>query len=114
MGLRRNLEARRSAAEFIETSEARFTFVVVGMPQQEMIAWQARQLPGAKGMTLCVGAALEFLTGEQTRAPRFLQQMHLEWAHRLATNPRRLWRRYLVEGLKIFPIFVRWRRSSGN
>ena len=114
MGLRHSLEARRSAAEFMLTSEARFTFLAVGMPQQEMIAWEARQLPGAKGMTLCVGAALEFLTGEQTRAPRFLQRLHLEWAFRLATNPRRLWRRYLVEGFKIFPIFVRWRRSSGN
>lgn len=109
MGLRHNPQGRRSAAAFIAASNARFTFIAVGAPQQEMIAWDARKLPGAGGMALCIGAGLEFLTGEQRRAPRLLQRLHLEWAHRLASNPRRLWRRYLVEGLKIFPIFLRWR-----
>jgi N-acetylglucosaminyldiphosphoundecaprenol N-acetyl-beta-D-mannosaminyltransferase len=112
MGLRSDVEARRSAAEFIVASAARFTFVAVGMPQQEMIACEASELPGAKGIALCVGAALDFLTGGQKRAPNFLQLLHLEWAHRLATNPRRLWRRYLIEGLRIFPIFFRWRGSA--
>lgn len=108
MGLRRNLDARRSAAAFIAISNARFAFIAVGMPQQEMIAWEARQLPNATGVALCIGAGLEFLTGEQRRAPRFLRALNLEWAHRLATNPRRLWRRYLGDGLKILPIYFRW------
>src|SRR5206468_13039467 len=76
--------------------------------QQEMIAHEAGALSGASGVSLCVGAGLEFLTGDQKRAPRLIQRLGLEWAHRLATNPRRLARRYLIEGPAIFPIYVRW------
>jgi exopolysaccharide biosynthesis WecB/TagA/CpsF family protein len=113
MGLRDNPKARRSAAAFLAASKPRFAFIAVGSPQQEMIAREARELPGATGIALCVGAGLEFLTGEQKRAPRALQNVGLEWAHRLATNPRRLWRRYLVEGVRIFPIYLRWRGLPG-
>jgi spore germination cell wall hydrolase CwlJ-like protein len=42
-----------------------------------------------------------------------VQRLGLEWAHRLATNPRRLWRRYLVDGVRIFPIYLRWRGAPG-
>ena len=108
MGLRSNVKARRDAAAFLASAKARFGFVTVGSPQQEMIAHEAGQLPGATGVALCVGAGLEFLTGDQKRAPRQLQQVGLEWAHRLTTNPRRLWRRYLVEGPRIFPIYLGW------
>jgi exopolysaccharide biosynthesis WecB/TagA/CpsF family protein len=113
MGLRHNAQARRAAAAFLARSKARFAFIAVGSPQQEMIAREAREHPGMTGVALCIGAGLEFLTGEQKRAPRVLQKLGLEWAHRLATNPRRLWRRYLVEGVKIFPIYLRWRGAPG-
>jgi len=72
MGLRANAKAREEAAKFIASSNARFTFLTVGSPQQELIANEARTIAGAGGMALCVGAGLEFLTGEQKRAPRAL------------------------------------------
>jgi len=108
MGLRTNAKARRDAAAFLASAGARFGFITVGSPQQEMIANEAAALPGASGVALCIGAGLEFLTGDQKRAPRLVQWLGLEWAHRLATNPRRLWRRYLVEGPSIFPIYLGW------
>jgi len=108
-GLRSDAGARRAAAQFIARSDARFAFLAVGSPQQEMIAQEARELAGASGAALCIGAGLEFLTGDQKRAPHFLRASGLEWAHRLATNPRRLWRRYLIDGMRIFPIYFRWR-----
>jgi N-acetylglucosaminyldiphosphoundecaprenol N-acetyl-beta-D-mannosaminyltransferase len=50
-------------------------------------------------MTLIgVGAAFDFVTGEVARAPRWMQRTTLEWLHRLLSEPRRLWRRYLVLG----------------
>jgi exopolysaccharide biosynthesis WecB/TagA/CpsF family protein len=108
MGLRNNAEARRAAAEFVARSGARFTFVAVGSPQQEMIAAEAKAIAGAKGMALCVGASLEFLTGRLKRAPKLAQQLRLEWAHRLLSNPKRMWRRYLVEGPRIFLLTYQW------
>jgi N-acetylglucosaminyldiphosphoundecaprenol N-acetyl-beta-D-mannosaminyltransferase len=112
MGLLRDASARREAAEFIAREKARFTFICVGSPQQELIASEAAQMEGARGLALCIGAALEFLTDKQKRAPAIARRLGLEWAHRLLTNPRRLWRRYLVDGPAIFVLAYRWRRSA--
>ena len=112
MGLVRNTGARREAAAFIAAQRARFTFIAVGSPQQELIAAEVKEQNGATGMAFCIGAALEFVTGQQKRAPQFLQRLGLEWAHRLSTEPRRMWRRYLVEGPRIFVLAARWRRQG--
>lgn len=108
MGLASNPLARQSAAQFVIDSQAKFTFIAVGSPQGELIAHEVARIGGARGTAFCIGAAIEFITGDQKRAPRWIQDCGLEWAHRLAGNPRRLWRRYLVDGLAIFPIFARW------
>jgi exopolysaccharide biosynthesis WecB/TagA/CpsF family protein len=112
MGLMQDPEARRAAAEFIAAQEPRFTFVCVGSPQQELIASEAGKIEGSRGLALCVGAALEFITGTQKRAPLLARRLGLEWAHRLLSNPRRMWRRYLVEGPAIFLLAYRWRGTT--
>jgi N-acetylglucosaminyldiphosphoundecaprenol N-acetyl-beta-D-mannosaminyltransferase len=112
MGLRKNAAARRAAAQFIADSGARFAFIAVGSPQQEMIAAEVKAIAGASGTALCIGASLEFLTGQLKRAPRIAQRLNLEWAHRLISDPRRLWRRYLVEGPRIFRVAYRWTRPD--
>lgn len=114
MGLVRNPAARQEAAEFIAAQRPRFTFIAVGSPQQELIAAETKLVPGATGMALCIGAALEFVTGHQVRAPRLMQDLGLEWAHRLVSAPRRMWRRYLVEGPRIFVLAARWRRQTAR
>ena len=114
MGLRTDPEARRSAADFVASTKARFTLLAVGSPQQEMIAHEAGRVAGASGIALCIGAGLDFIIGKQKRAPEWVQKLGLEWSHRLLTNPRRLWRRYLVEDIRIFPIWLRWRRKRGR
>lgn len=112
MGLLGNPSARKRAAEFIADRKPRFTFICVGSPQQEMIAAEAAEVSGSCGTALCVGAALEFIAGRQKRAPKLARRLGLEWAHRLVSNPRRLWRRYLVEGPAIFLLAWRWRRKT--
>ncbi len=111
MGLRRNVAAQTAAAQFISEAKCRFTFLAVGSPQQELIA---ARVVGATGFGLCIGAALEFLTGDQVRAPKAMRRTGLEWAHRLASDPRRLWRRYLIEGPRVFLLAWRWRASGAD
>ena len=48
-------------------------------------------------MLLGVGAAFDFLAGAKRQAPAWLQRAGLEWLFRLASEPRRLWRRYLIQ-----------------
>lgn len=113
MGLRNNPGALRQTAEMAGevADRARFWLLSVGSPQQEMLARAMATLPSITGTALCIGASIEFLTGDQRRAPRMMQQLSLEWAWRLMTEPRRLARRYLVEGPAIFPIAYRWARK---
>jgi exopolysaccharide biosynthesis WecB/TagA/CpsF family protein len=89
-------QMERTVAVVVE-SQADYTFLAVGSPQQEILAARVAAMGGARGVGLGVGASIEFLTGAQKRAPRLLQRMALEWAYRLACEPKRLGRRYVVE-----------------
>lgn len=112
MGLRRKPEAVKACAEFIRDNPARYVFICVGSPQQEMVAKAAVELDGTVGLGLCVGASLDFLAGRTKRAPKWMQRARLEWLFRLASEPGRLWRRYLVDGPKIFSIWKNWKRQQ--
>ncbi|HYD72707.1 MAG TPA: WecB/TagA/CpsF family glycosyltransferase [Candidatus Binatia bacterium] len=111
MGLKRDPQEIVRAAAFAAVQPSRFTFICVGAPQQEMIAYAIAQHGGATGVGLCVGAALDFLSGRAERAPRWMRGAGLEWLHRLAAEPARLWRRYLVTGPRVFSLFAAWRAS---
>lgn len=83
------------AAERIVTSGADLVWVGLGMPKQELWMHRARDLmPGVA--LLGVGAAFDFVAGTTRRAPLWMQKTGLEWVHRLAQEPGRLWRRYLI------------------
>jgi exopolysaccharide biosynthesis WecB/TagA/CpsF family protein len=103
MGFAQDMDAVETCLQFIESqSPFRFCFLAVGSPQQELLAslLQARGI--ARGLALCVGASLNFITGREKRAPQWMQQMALEWLYRLAQNPQRLAGRYLVRGPRFF------------
>lgn len=107
MRLRENPEEIAECVRFIERHPARFTFLAVGSPQQEMIARAAWTRGKACGLGLCIGAALHFSAGVLPRAPRWMQVAKLEWMHRLWKEPRRLAYRYLVKDMLIFVMFSR-------
>jgi N-acetylglucosaminyldiphosphoundecaprenol N-acetyl-beta-D-mannosaminyltransferase len=74
-------------------SGARILFVGLGGAKQDLWMHAHRGRVGA--VMLGVGAAFDFLAGTKPQAPRWMQGAGLEWLFRLATEPRRLWRRYL-------------------
>lgn len=100
------------AVRFLVDAKARYSFLAVGSPQQEIVARRVAKARGAQGIGFCIGASLEFLSGEQERAPAVVQQMSMEWFFRLCANPQRMWRRYLIEGPQIFRIHQAWRRRA--
>jgi N-acetylglucosaminyldiphosphoundecaprenol N-acetyl-beta-D-mannosaminyltransferase len=79
----------------IRLARADLVWVGSGTPLQEFLADDLRRL-GSAPVILCVGAAFDFVSGAKRRAPRWMQRAGLEWLHRLGSEPRRLWRRYLV------------------
>lgn len=111
-GLRTNPEARAACIAFMANNPAPFTFLAVGSPQQEMIGREAVAAGTCRGVGICCGASLDFLSGEQKRAPEWMRGARLEWLHRLAENPGRLGKRYLVEGPGIAGVWMRWRKTN--
>jgi len=110
MGFIGDAQATDACLRFIEAqSPFRFCFLAVGSPQQEMIAQRLLVRNRTRGLVLCIGAGLNFLTGAERRAPRWMQRLALEWLYRLLRNPRRLAHRYLVRGPRIFGHLVRGR-----
>jgi N-acetylglucosaminyldiphosphoundecaprenol N-acetyl-beta-D-mannosaminyltransferase len=100
-----------SVLETLRTAQPDLCFVALGSPKQE--AWMDRNLPnsGVKVM-IGVGAGLDFASGLVKRAPRLVQRSGFEWLWRLAHEPRRLWRRYLVYDLFFFVLV--WRELRGT
>jgi N-acetylglucosaminyldiphosphoundecaprenol N-acetyl-beta-D-mannosaminyltransferase len=81
--------------ERVVASGARAIWVGMGMPKQELLIHEIRQrLPGCA--LLGVGAAFDLIAGNQPEAPHWMKRSGLEWVFRFAHEPRRLWRRYLV------------------
>lgn len=112
MGLRDNPDAVAECAKFVAENPSRFVLICVGSPQQEMIAEACLDRGDCTGVGLCVGASLDFLGGKARRAPVWIQRARLEWLHRLVQEPGRMWRRYLVEGPKVFLLWQRWRKTQ--
>jgi exopolysaccharide biosynthesis WecB/TagA/CpsF family protein len=85
---------KEEVAAEIRDSGAAMCFVGLGCPRQETFCWAMRDLVGVP--VLAVGAAFDFNADLARQAPAWMQRHGLQWLHRLAGDPRRLWRRYLL------------------
>jgi len=84
----------------INKSGARIVFVGLGCPKQEY--WMAAYTSQLSAILIGVGAAFDFIAGTVKRAPLWMQRAGLEWFHRLATDPRKTWKRYVTNN----PLFI--------
>lgn len=107
-GMDANPAAFAEAVAFACAHPARYTMLAVGSPRQERLAAAIAEA-GGTGVGLCIGAALEFAAGAVARAPVWMQRAGLEWFHRLAQDPRRLARRYLLEDPAIITMLLKER-----
>lgn len=87
----------------INQSGARILFVGLNTPKQDW--WMARHRGRVRAVMLGVGAAFDFLAGAKPQAPRWMMRIGLEWLFRLATEPRRLWKRYLKHNPRFVVLF---------
>jgi N-acetylglucosaminyldiphosphoundecaprenol N-acetyl-beta-D-mannosaminyltransferase len=78
-----------------------FLFVALGAPRQDLWIRAHRERLGVP-VSMGVGCVLDLLAGATSRAPTWMQSAGLEWIYRLMREPRRLWRRYLVNDLPMF------------
>jgi N-acetylglucosaminyldiphosphoundecaprenol N-acetyl-beta-D-mannosaminyltransferase len=93
-------EEDEQAVRMINLVRPDVVWVGLGSPKQER--WMSEHAGRIKAPVMIgVGAAFDFLSGRKPQAPRWMQRSSLEWLFRLATEPRRLWRRYAR-----YPLFI--------
>ena len=90
-------EEQEEVARVIQSASPDVLWVGLSTPKQEKWMWNFRDRVSVPVM-VGVGAAFDFHTGRVRQAPRWMREHGLEWLFRLASEPRRLWRRYLIYG----------------
>ena len=116
LGFERDPAAVAGALAEIQGARPDIVFVALGLPKQEVLIdrWRSA-LPAA--WWLGVGISFSFVAGDVVRAPRWMQRSGLEWLHRLWQEPKRLARRYLLQGIPFAACFLArcaWRGLRGR
>lgn len=94
--------ANRETVDRVASSSPDILLVGMGMPRQER--WILDNYEDLRGYAIVtVGGAIGYLGGSRRTPPRWLGPVGLEWLYRIMTEPRRLWRRYLVEPIPLIP-----------
>jgi len=105
-------EEDKNYIDGIHASGVRILFVGIGCPKQEN--WMAAHRNKVTCVMIGVGAAFDFFSGRKKHAPRWSQQIGLEWLFRFISEPRRLWKRYLKHNPRFvwyfFKQWLNWKR----
>ncbi|PND53804.1 WecB/TagA/CpsF family glycosyltransferase [Rhodococcus sp. ENV425] len=88
----------RDCAARVAATDAQLIWVALGTPKQDFVAVELAKRVGRP--CAAVGAAFDFVAGTAKEAPVWMQNSGTEWVYRLATEPRRLWRRYLLGNIQ--------------
>ena len=84
--------------EEINNAKPDFLWVGLGAPKQEI--WMAAHQGKIKSLMIGVGAAFDFESGTVKRAPKWVQNLKMEWFYRMLQDPKRLFKRYFVTNIK--------------
>ena len=90
-------------------SKADMLFVGMGVPKQDIFIYENMnkyQIP----MSFSIGATIDFEAGIQKRAPKWVNHIGMEWLYRLAHDPKRMFKRYIIDDMKIFKLALRYKK----
>ena len=100
-------EEREALRRELCRAQPDLVLVALGAPKAEKFSHECRQhMQPPAPVFVCVGAGLDFVAGVVRRSPVWMSRAGLEWLYRLLQEPRRLWRRYLVRGPRVLPLFA--------
>ncbi len=97
-------EEDREIVKAINESGAKILFIGLNTPKQDF--WMATHRSKVESVMVGVGAAFDFIAGSKKQAPRWMMKIGLEWLFRLATEPRRLWKRYFKHNPRFVVFFA--------
>ncbi len=107
LGFEKERQECHKIVDLINQSGATVLAVGLGAPKQEKWIYEYKnQLPNITTF-LAIGATIEFEAGHRQRAPKWMSRAGLEWLFRFLLEPKRLWRRYLIEDLPFLWLILR-------
>ncbi|HAX76692.1 MAG TPA: glycosyltransferase [Cyanobacteria bacterium UBA11372] len=101
-GFEKNEIECQKIVDMIEESGATVLAIGVGSPKQEKWIFKYKEKLKNIKIFLAIGATIDFEAGAKPRAPKWVSQLGFEWLYRLLSEPRRLWKRYLVDDIPFF------------
>ncbi len=108
LGFENDEEEIEKMDDMLRKSGADMLFVGMGVPKQDIFIYENMdkyQIP----MSFSIGATIDFEAGEQKRAPRWISRIGFEWLYRLFRNPKKMFKRYVVDDMKIFRLAWKYR-----
>lgn len=94
--------------DLLRASNSDLLFVGMGVPKQDIFIYENKDKYGIP-MSFSVGATIDFIAGEQKRAPKWMTNHGMEWLYRLFSNPKRMFKRYIIDDMKIFRLAWKYR-----
>jgi N-acetylglucosaminyldiphosphoundecaprenol N-acetyl-beta-D-mannosaminyltransferase len=98
-------EEKKAIINYINSLEPNIVFVSLGCPKQEK--WMAEMYGKINALMIGVGGAFLTFAGTQKRAPKWMQDLSLEWLYRLFQEPKRLFKRYAYTNTKFLYLFTK-------
>lgn len=105
-GFEKDPEECKELIRIINKSEANVLLVGVGAPKQEKWIMKYREFMPKVDIFMGLGATIDFEAGTLKRAPKFWQQIGMEWLYRCLKEPKRLFKRYFIDDMKFFYYFI--------
>ena len=111
-GFEKNEDECNKIIQIINSTAANVLVVGVGAPKQEKWIYKYKDQLKNINIFLAIGATIDFEAGNIKRAPKIFQKLALEWLYRLMKEPKRLWRRYIIEDFPFFLLILKQKRNK--
>ena len=108
IGFEKDQEELNKINQMLYDSHADMLFVGMGVPKQDIFIYENMnkyQIP----VSFSIGATIDFIAGEQKRAPKWMRKNGIEWFYRLCQSPKRMFKRYIIDDVKIILLALQYK-----
>nr|BCB22840.1 WecB/TagA/CpsF family glycosyltransferase [Erysipelothrix tonsillarum] len=108
LGFENDEEEIKKINNLLKRSNSDILLVGMGVPKQEYFIAENKeqyQIP----VSLSVGATIDFIAGVQKKAPQWMSNIGMEWFYRLISDPKRMFKRYIIDDTKIFSLYRKYK-----
>lgn len=108
LGFDNNPEEIKKINQILRDSKADMLFVGMGVPKQDIFIYENMKeydIP----MSFSIGGTIDFIAGKQKRAPKWMRKIGFEWFYRLLCDPRRMFKRYIIDDRKFFGLIFKYK-----